>query len=320
MSGRFNLDTISLNDKADITVVNNNFQRIETFGVTYEEAKARATTVLDGVMSKEDKAKLDGIANGATRVTKTSDISNDSGYLTEHQDISGKEDKSNKVTSISSSSTNTQYPSAKLLYDQLELKEDTSNKVAEISPSSTNTQYPGAKLLYDQLELKLDVDKKASTQEAQTGTDNTKYMTPLTVLKSIQNIMETPASQYIEYNVPNDNTFRDYTFEFNITKSYRYAIIISGENRVMAGSNLGTSFVLYDLLENIALVNLGNYSTNDYLDIYKSAIFHFVTTGVDTTKSVTKSNDKLTIVVETRTNENNQKATMRFIPLGGLII
>ena len=38
-------------------------------------------------------------------------------YLTQHQDISGKEDKTNKVTSISSSSTDTQYPSAKCVYD-----------------------------------------------------------------------------------------------------------------------------------------------------------------------------------------------------------
>lgn len=35
-----------------------------------------------------------------------------------------KEDKSNKVTSIDSESTDTQYPSAKLLYDQLATKED----------------------------------------------------------------------------------------------------------------------------------------------------------------------------------------------------
>lgn len=41
-------------------------------------------------------------------------------------DQSTKEDKSNKVTSISSGSTDTQYPSAKLLYDQLALKAPTS--------------------------------------------------------------------------------------------------------------------------------------------------------------------------------------------------
>ena len=38
------------------------------------------------------------------------------------QDVSGKEDTSNKVTSISSSSTNTEYPSAKGVYDYVETK------------------------------------------------------------------------------------------------------------------------------------------------------------------------------------------------------
>ena len=39
--------------------------------------------------------------------------------ITSHQDITGKEDKTNKVTSISSSSTDTEYPSAKAVYDAL---------------------------------------------------------------------------------------------------------------------------------------------------------------------------------------------------------
>lgn len=50
-------------------------------------------------------------------------------YLTSHQDISGKEDKFNKVTSISSSSTDTQYPSAKVVYDSLDSKADKSQVV-----------------------------------------------------------------------------------------------------------------------------------------------------------------------------------------------
>jgi hypothetical protein len=40
-------------------------------------------------------------------------------YLTEHQDISGKENSTNKVTSISNSSTDTQYPSAKCVYEAI---------------------------------------------------------------------------------------------------------------------------------------------------------------------------------------------------------
>lgn len=62
---------------------------------------------------------LDGItqlisrkADASSVPTKTSDLTNDSGFLTQHQDISGKENTSNKVTSISASASNTQYPSA----------------------------------------------------------------------------------------------------------------------------------------------------------------------------------------------------------------
>ena len=39
---------------------------------------------------------------------------------TDSVDVSGKEDKSNKVTSISDSSTDTQYPSAKCVYDEFD--------------------------------------------------------------------------------------------------------------------------------------------------------------------------------------------------------
>lgn len=48
-------------------------------------------------------------------------------------DISGKEDKSNKVTSLSSSSTDTQYPSAKLVYNT------TSVLAPKASPALTGT-------------------------------------------------------------------------------------------------------------------------------------------------------------------------------------
>lgn len=44
--------------------------------------------------------------------SNVSAFNNDAGYLTAHQDISGKEDTSNKVTSIDMSADNTHYPSA----------------------------------------------------------------------------------------------------------------------------------------------------------------------------------------------------------------
>lgn len=52
--------------------------------------------------------------------TNISAFTNDVGYLTEHQDITGKEDITNKTTTIDNESTNTQYPSAKAVYDYVE--------------------------------------------------------------------------------------------------------------------------------------------------------------------------------------------------------
>ena len=62
------------------------------------------------------------LADKPTIPTVPSNVSaftNDAGYLTQHQDISGKEDSSNKVTTLSASSTDTQYPSAKCVYDMI---------------------------------------------------------------------------------------------------------------------------------------------------------------------------------------------------------
>ena len=61
-------------------------------------------------------------------------------------DVSGKENTSNKVTSLSASSTNTQYPSAKCVYDELATKQGTLTPGANIqinngTISATDTTY-----------------------------------------------------------------------------------------------------------------------------------------------------------------------------------
>lgn len=54
--------------------------------------------------------------------TNVSAFNNDAGYLTEHQDISNKEDKTNKIISITSNSSDTDYPSAKAVFDGFQRK------------------------------------------------------------------------------------------------------------------------------------------------------------------------------------------------------
>ena len=61
------------------------------------------------------------------------------------------EKTSNKVTSMSSSSTDEQYPSAKAVYDISNTFEKTSNKVTDIDSLSTHDEYPSAKAVYNVL-------------------------------------------------------------------------------------------------------------------------------------------------------------------------
>lgn len=58
-----------------------------------------------------------GIPSSDMAVAVQTSLGKAESALQEHQDISGKEDKSNKVASLSSSSTDEQYPSAKCVYD-----------------------------------------------------------------------------------------------------------------------------------------------------------------------------------------------------------
>ena len=98
-----------------------------------DEEYPSAKAVFDELELKQDAADAfsgdyDDLTNKPTIPTATSELTNDGDgsnpFLTTHQDISGKEDKSNKVTSLSSASTDTQYPSAKVVYDELDLKQD----------------------------------------------------------------------------------------------------------------------------------------------------------------------------------------------------
>ena len=74
--------------------------------------KSEVDTALDGKISKSQTQGL--VKNDGSIDTNT--------YLTTHQDISGKEDTSNKVTSWSSTTTDAHYPSEKLVKSSLDGK------------------------------------------------------------------------------------------------------------------------------------------------------------------------------------------------------
>lgn len=79
--------------------------------VTKQVLMGDVNTTLSNIQ-EEQETQNTNIENNATAISNLT-----TRVATNEQNISTKEDKSNKVTSISSSSTDTQYPSAKCVYD-----------------------------------------------------------------------------------------------------------------------------------------------------------------------------------------------------------
>ena len=124
-------------------LLNGKVSVVEGKGLSTNDFTDALKTKLDNIeanaqVNKIETIKVNGnsqaIENKAVNIAvpiKTSDINNDSGYITKDVNnltnyytktedntlLGGKEDKSNKVTSLSSSSTDTEYPSAKCVYD-----------------------------------------------------------------------------------------------------------------------------------------------------------------------------------------------------------
>ena len=101
------------------------YESVESAGkIIYEDSSFEYNEIIDGI--KYD-VTVDSIKtrNGTASQFLKADGSVDSNtYLTSHQDISGKEDVSNKTSSWNSSPNDTRYPTEKLVKDSLDNKSD----------------------------------------------------------------------------------------------------------------------------------------------------------------------------------------------------
>lgn len=123
-----NIDEAIGNIQSDITTVQNTKQDVLIAGdgiditnnvISNTRVSAEWGNVTGDIQQQTDLQELlSNKANISDIPNKTSDLVNDSGYITQHQDISNKEDKINKVTSISNTSTDIEYPSAKCVYEE----------------------------------------------------------------------------------------------------------------------------------------------------------------------------------------------------------
>lgn len=110
-------------DFASDTVSYPTVQAVKNFITSVISGKADADSLADVATS----GSYTDLTNKPSIPSKTSDLTNDSGFLTTHQDISGKQDKSNIVTSWSVTTSDAKYPSEKLVKSDLDKKVDKVN-------------------------------------------------------------------------------------------------------------------------------------------------------------------------------------------------
>ena len=180
--------------------------------------------------------------NKVDKVTGKGLSTND--YTTaEKQKLAGIEAQANKTvvdSSLSSSSTNP--VQNKKVKEALDTKENTSNKVTSISSSSTNTQYPSAKLLYDKLAEKQEqidalVEENSTLKKQQLkgqATGSSIQLTDSAEGLEIENVVIKGATEQAQYEGKN-------LYNVNTSKASSESTIIYDDYSVLTINNTGSS-------------------------------------------------------------------------------
>ena len=194
------------------------------------------------------------LSNKPSIPSKTSDLTNDSGYLTTHQDISGKEDTSNKKSAWGKTPTDTQYPTSKLVYDSLETKVDKVTGKGLSSNDFTNTY----KNTLDNLNTTLD-NYEVTVQKSTTA--ETGY---IATYKVMQGNTQVGAS----INIPKDYLVKSATMETCTTIN-----------------NPVTGYMVGDKYLDFVINTKDNTGTNEHLYILVSDLVDTYTAGTGLTLS-----------------------------------
>lgn len=137
-----------LAEKPDGTSVYNNCQVVENrviYEVTSQTIASAGTVVCQLQITRGDEI----LYSPRIELWVSENLSAEIESKNEYNAITAKEDKSNKVTELGESSTDAEYPSAKLVYDELAKKETLTNKVTSLTAERSDVQYPSAKAVYN---------------------------------------------------------------------------------------------------------------------------------------------------------------------------
>ena len=119
-------DTKYPSEKLTKSSLDNKVDKVNGKGLSTNDFTDTYKNAIDGLSDVASSGSYTDLTNKPSIPDSTSDLTNDSGFITSSA-ISGKEDSSNKVTSWTSTTTDTHYPSEKLVKDSLDDKVDKVN-------------------------------------------------------------------------------------------------------------------------------------------------------------------------------------------------
>ena len=194
--------------------------------------------------------------------------------------LSGKEDSSNKVTSIDENSTNTQYPSAKLVYDELVERDEEINQLWNDHPDilDNNALPSGTDLTLNGTgDLKMKVDVEGNSTQVQyegynllpnTAQSQTISGVTFTVNDDKTILVNGTANAYIEYTISRLQTIN---FEEN-EKIYLLGCPTGGsDNTYTLSGNSSASLTDYGNGKNMT-VSAGGISINGVIKIKNGTV------------------------------------------------
>ena len=270
---------------------------------TLESSLNNVIDVTDNLSTVALTGSYTDLENTPSIPSKTSDLTNDSGYLTTHQDISGKEDTSNKKSAWGKTPTDTQYPTSKLVYDSLETKVDKVTGKGLSSNDFTNTY----KNTLDNLNTTLD-NYEVTVQKSATA--ETGY---IATYKVMQGNTQVGAS----INIPKDYLVKSATMETCTTMNNPVTGYMVGDKYldfvINTKDNTGTSEHLYILVSDLVdtyTAGAGLTLSSNEFSIGNGAIgLSMLATGVQTSLGYAdnwNSSTAKTITSTDVTNWNNK--------------
>ena len=220
--------------------------------------------------------KYDKPNGGIPKTDLASDVQTSLGKadtaLQEHQDISGKEDKTNKVTSIDNTSTDTQYPSAKCVHDSQEEQNTEIEKLqtenARLKATLPTTTGEGEDVTLDKTAemefVKPPLPRGNSEQESTPSPDYPQEVEVVTgnVEVTISNENNTQSQTYTinlgSMELCKIGDYQDYLYKDN-GKWYKYGAI--GKLTITSVSSVGTAStgINYALVRSVTIASAGSF-------------------------------------------------------------